>query len=228
MNGGLPYNPLDKVNLGKSVAEALLGRTPQRLEDLAEFHGAGIYALYYRGPHKAYQRLAALNQTDDPQAPIYVGKAIPSGGRKGVPTFTGPTSSKALFRRLFEHAESLRRASNLELSDFMCRWLTVDDIWIPLGESLLIANFSPVWNSLVDGFGNHDPGRGRYEGRRPRWDILHPGRVWAERCKPNDETAEQIETEIVAWLNSEPSLARSRFLIYQMAASALVQREGTN
>ena len=225
MSADFPYNPLDKVNLGKSVAEALLGRKPHRLDSLATFQGADIYALCYLGPHRAYGRLTALNQTDDPQAPIYVGKAIPAGARKGVPAAAQAAASKALFQRLLEHAESLRSAGSLNLSDFKCRWLTVDDIWIPLGESLLVAMFSPVWNTLVDGFGNHDPGSGRYAGLRPRWDILHPGRLWAERCKASAETAEQIEAEVVAWLDAEPSLARSRFLIEQAAARYRTESE---
>jgi Eco29kI restriction endonuclease len=28
----------------------------------------------------------------------------------------------------------------------------------------------------------HDPGRGRYEQARSDWDVIHPGRIWAERC----------------------------------------------
>jgi hypothetical protein len=223
MSFDLPYNPLDKVNLGKSVAEALLGRAPQPLEDLGAFAGAGIYALYYHGPHKAYQRIAALNQDDDPQAPVYVGKAIPAGARKGVTISAAPVQAKVMFRRLIEHAESLKSTSTLALSDFRCRWLTVDDIWIPLGESLLIATFSPVWNTLVDGFGNHDPGSGRYGGLRPRWDVLHTGRAWADRCKPSAETAAQIQAEVIAWLNTEPTLARSRFLVEQAQARKLLK-----
>jgi hypothetical protein len=50
-----------------------------------------------------------------------------------------------LFRRLNEHAQSIAQAENLELSDFSCRYLVVDDIWIPLGESLLIEKFAPIW-----------------------------------------------------------------------------------
>ena len=36
-----------------------------------------------------------------------------------------------------------------------------------LGESLLIAKFAPIWNKLIDGFGNHDPDKGRYGARVP-------------------------------------------------------------
>ena len=83
-------------------------------------------------------------------------------------------------------------ASNLNINDFYFRYLTVDDIWIPLGESLLISMFSPVWNYLIDGFGNHDPGAGRYQGMAPLWDILHPGRSWAAKCQPRGETIEEL------------------------------------
>lgn len=60
----------------------------------------------------------------------------------------------------------------------------VEDIWIPLGENLLIQQYQPLWNRIIEGFGNHDPGAGRYNGKRPVWDELHPGRTWATKCTP--------------------------------------------
>lgn len=212
-----PYNPLEKANLGASVAEALLGRKPRPLGSLEAFAGAGIYAIYYTGTFAPYQRLAMLNQDADPQAPIYVGKAIPEGGRKGGVGAEGATT-KALFKRLNEHAESVKSATNLLVDDFVCRFLVVDDIWIPLGESLLIAKFAPLWNVLIDGFGNHDPGKGRYNGLVPRWDVLHPGRTWAAKCRPRQETAEQVARDVEVRLAQEPSLVRSRFLAEQRKA----------
>ena len=217
MSDAAPYNPLDKTNLGASVADALLGRKPRKLLGLKRFDGAGIYALYYQGRFAPYQRLAALNQGDDPQAPIYIGNAIPEGGRKGGAGDSGPT--RALHKRLKEHAESIQATINLDADDFVCRFLTVDDIWIPLGESLLIAKFSPLWNLTIDGFGNHDPGKGRYNGLEPRWDVLHPGRAWASRCQPRPETAEQIADEVQARLAQEPSLVRTRFHAEQRRAA---------
>lgn len=47
MSDPLPYNPLDKQNLGASVAEALLGRKVRPLGSITRFGGAGIYAIYY-------------------------------------------------------------------------------------------------------------------------------------------------------------------------------------
>lgn len=195
----IPFNPLDKRNLGASVAEAMLNKTAEPLGDLSQFKGAGIYAIYYRGSFKAYQAIAQRNK-DSSVVPIYVGKAIPSGARKGA-SIEGIQNSRALFLRLREHADSIR-ATQLDLNDFTCRYLVVDDIWIPLGEALLIAKFSPLWNVMIDGFGNHDPGAGRYEGLQPRWDVLHPGRAWATKCRPREEKAKAISIEIQNYLSN--------------------------
>lgn len=194
----IPFNPLDKTNLGASVADALLARAVLPLGELTEFQGAGIYALYYQGPFKPYAALAALNAAGRFSAPIYVGKAVPAGSRKGG--VLDPKPGRVLFKRLAEHAESIRAVANLSIADFYCRHLVVDDIWIPLGESLLIARFSPIWNSLIDGFGNHDPGSGRHAGMRPRWDVLHPGRPWAVKCRERNESAKDIERDITTFL----------------------------
>lgn len=203
-----PYNPLDKRNLGASVAEALLIKRAIPLNTLKKFGGAGIYAIYYTGTFEAYEPIASLNRNDNPVAPIYVGKAVPPGARKGgVGLEDAP--SNALYNRLAEHAESIDSVHNLRIEDFFCRYLVVDDIWIPLGESLLIAKFAPVWNTLIDGFGNHDPGKGRYNGLRPRWDVLHPGRGWAEKCQGRPETAEQIGIDVVEYLRTHPLLIPS-------------------
>jgi Eco29kI restriction endonuclease len=189
----IPFNPLDKHNLGASVAEAMLNKPVEPLGELKAFKGAGIYAIYYSGQHPAYAALTAQTE-EGPVFPIYVGKAIPAGGRKGV-SIAGIQNTQALFNRLREHAESIR-ATALGIGDFSCRYLVVEDIWIPLGEALLIAKFSLVWNVLIDGFGNHDPGAGRYQGLQPRWDVLHPGRQWAPKCRPREETEDGIMLEV--------------------------------
>jgi len=193
-----PYNPLDKLNLGKSVAEALLAQDAHPLDGLPPFDGAGIYVIYYSGPHPAYERLCQANAVS-PVAPIYVGKAIPSGGRKGFAVFSDIVG-RFLYSRLCEHADSVKLAANLDIADFQTRWLAVDDIWIPLGETLIISKFRPVWNLALDGFGNHDPGSGRYNGFRPMWDVLHPGRRWADKCRPRPETAEHLTEKVRAFL----------------------------
>lgn len=198
----VPFNPLDKRHLGESVGQAMLRQPVVPMADLEKFSGAGIYAIYYKGDFPAYEMIAERNQDGAFSAPIYVGKAVPKGARKGGNLESAPGT--VLFNRLNQHKRSIEEASNLDIADFYCRFLIVDDIWIPLGESLLIAKFDPLWNKLIDGFGNHDPGKGRHAGLRPRWDVLHPGRGWAERCKARDETAEQIVGEARDYLRNNP------------------------
>jgi hypothetical protein len=199
----IPFNPLDKRNLGESVANALLTREVVPISELQPFKGAGVYAIYYTGDFSAYRAVAERNRGGRWSLPIYVGKAVPAGSRKGG-TGLGDGPGQVLYKRLREHFESIAAAQNLDSRDFGCRYLTVDDIWIPLGESLLIARFSPIWNTLVDGFGNHDPGKGRHAGLRPRWDTLHPGRSWAGHLQERDETPTAIQREIKEILASLP------------------------
>jgi hypothetical protein len=195
------YNPLDKLNLGKSVVEALLESPATAMESISAFDGAGIYAIYYQGPFEPYQLIAA-SDSSAMQTPIYVGKAVPSGSRKGA-NLTTSSSGKWLFSRISEHRESIRAAQNLTPDDFTVRFLVVDDIWIPLGEALLISTFNPLWNQLIDGFGNHDPGAGRYNGLRPLWDVLHPGRAWADKCKARTETREELGRRIIDYFSAQ-------------------------
>jgi len=198
----VPFNPLEKRHLAESVGLAMLRKPAVPMTELESFVGAGIYAIYYVGEFRAYEGIAERNANNRFSAPIYVGKAVPKGARKGGNLEANP--GKALYNRLAKHARSIEEATNLSLADFYCRYLIVDDIWIPLGEFLLIAKFNPLWNKLIDGFGNHDPGQGRYQGLRPRWDVLHPGRPWAERCRPRDETADQIIREVKDYLRNNP------------------------
>lgn len=126
---------------------------------------------------------------------IYVGKAIPEGGRKGGVSFDA-TMGRALKERLKNHAKSIEEATNLDLADFVFRALMVDDIWIPLGENVLIDRYRPVWNLVIDGYGNKDPGNRRATQYRSAWDTLHPGRKFAEKLAPNPLAAETLEDRL--------------------------------
>lgn len=199
-----PFNPLAISNLAESVVTQLLSSEGTPLTDISNFNGAGVYAIYYTGataPFAPYADLASRN-ADALTQPLYVGKAIPAGGRKGVAV---AANSRALIGRLREHRDSVAAANNLAVEDFAARWLVVEDIWIPLGESLLISRLGPLWNALIDGFGNHDPGAGRRDGMRSRWDTLHPGRGWAELLKARPESATALEAEAREYLRSRLS-----------------------
>ncbi len=196
-----PYNPLDRVELGKSVERALLAQSLVALPPPSKFLGAGLYAIYYYGDLGCYSPIS-LSQRFEGEIPIYVGRARPRGARQGGLGLEATTAEDDLYRRLREHASSIRTverhdlasgtAPTLRLEDFACRYLVADDIWVPLGETLLIAHYRPVWNVVVDGFGNHAPGGGRGKQARSSWDTLHPGRKWADKLPANQRSAEDI------------------------------------
>jgi hypothetical protein len=193
------FNPLDKRNLGTSVADALLNQPRSPLPPPQRFVAAGVYAIYYQGKFKAYSPIAARNALDNGKdVPIYVGKAVPRGARKGGLGMDAAPGT-VLFDRLVEHAESIGLAENLKAEDFYCRYLAVDDIWIPLGENLLIEMFSPLWNRVIDGFGNHDPGSGRHQGKIPAWDVIHPGRSWAKKLQSGKQLSNILEDVTAFW-----------------------------
>ena len=194
-----PFNPLDKTNLGDSVAEALLEQAVSPLPPDQPFIGAGIYALYYEGGLPLYAEVAGQNKGGKYRWPIYVGKAVPAGARKGGYGL-GADPGQALFKRLAEHAGSIEVAKNLSLNDFRCRFLVVDDIWIPLAESLLIEMYSPLWNREIDGFGNHDPGKGRANQQLSPWDVIHPGRPWACKLRPPANEEHVIRERAAAYI----------------------------
>lgn len=184
------FNPLDKIHLAESIASALLDCELIKFP-LNKFMGVGIYAIYYSGRFELYQ---PLKKYQNPIL-IYVGKAIPEGSRKGYDIEESLKSSK-LFERIKEHEKNLRSVSNLNIDDFHIRFLIVDDVWIPLGESLMIQKYNPIWNTIVEGFGNHVPGGRRKDGSRPIWDMVHPGREWALRHPPNPKGIEYCAEEI--------------------------------
>ncbi len=165
------------------VNEALdfFGRTPvHQLAPQGRFFGGGVYALYYLGNYEYYLPISKLNEENCLQ-PIYVGKAVPPGWRTAR---SRESATPDLCHRLQEHTRSIQQVSNLALNDFRCRFIFLtqeeSDLVVPV-EAEMIRRYRPLWNTVVDGFGNHDPGAGRYNQARSEWDIIHPGRIWASR-----------------------------------------------
>ena len=184
------FNPLDYENLTRTCVAELLRQTPVPMPALPMFHGAGIYALFYVGNLDIYAPI----RSPDAAVPIYVGKAVAQGGRKGAPQ---SSINNALCSRLAEHRASIDAATSLDPADFLCRYLAVVDVWITMAERLLITHYQPLWNVSIEGFGNHDPGKGRHAGERSHWDTLHPGRAWAEKLKQTRtvQSTEQLVTK---------------------------------
>lgn len=212
-----PYNPLDKPNLAKSIEVELLERQPVSLNKTTNIVGAGVYVIYYAGDFEPYQPLATKNRKNAFSRPIYVGKAIPKGGRKGG--LTGDSSTgRALADRLGQHAQSIEQSTNLKIEDFFVRHLVVDDIWIPLGENMLIETFAPIWNRVIDGFGNKDPGNRRKTQYKSPWDVLHPGRKFADKLAVGPMTREFLAQRVTDYLAGRPLSPLPKAIADQISA----------
>jgi hypothetical protein len=148
----------------------------------AVFNGAGVYALFYTGSLEAYSEYVSPSG-EQPARPIYVGKAEPTGARKGAATGAA-TRGQELLSRLRQHTRSLGAVDNLNVSDFQCRFLVVVPLWIRMVERFLIEQTRPPWNGSLDGFGLHDPGKNRSPDVS-WWDAMHPGRPTRLKWKAN-------------------------------------------
>lgn len=179
------YNPLDYKNLTKSLVTELMRRKVALLPP-PKFPGPGVYALFYLGALNFYKRFVSPDAT----LPIYVGKAEPAGRRKGR---SSQSHGFELHSRLREHSKTVSAARNLKLSDFRCRYIAVEPLWIGMAEQFLLDQYAPLWNTSIDGFGAHDPGAGRRAGELPLWDVLHPGREWSKKHKRTRSVEQAIQ-----------------------------------
>lgn len=184
------YSP-EFEELIKDTIRFFNGTPIQPLPPLETFEGAGVYALYYVGKKGLYKKFHEINRIDF-RLPIYVGKAVPRGWRQGR---ISDSTSQELYRRLCDHTKSIASAENLSVNDFLCRFMILENAasnLIGTVEAALIRNYQPLWNSHIDGFGNHDPGSGRYNQERSEWDIIHPGRSWALKYAESSKDCKMI------------------------------------
>ncbi len=166
------------------------------------FTGAGVYALYYTGANPLYAPLAERNRLSY-AVPIYVGKAVPRGWRQSRISDTDLTQSTELFSRIREHSRNIAIGDGLEVADFACRFAIFEaegSDMISTVEAALIKLSRPIWNSAVDGFGNHTPGSGRFDQAKSDWDVIHSGRPFADRCRGVHRDREKIVRNIEAHL----------------------------
>jgi len=156
---GEPYDPLDARRLAESVARALLAEGVGPLPAAESFSGTGIYAIYYTGGFEPYRLLAERNREDRYEVPIYVGKAIPGGRRKGGGGFEIPPT-RALYGRLREHAATITLATNLDVQDFRCRYLVVSRSGFPSARKCSSAGSRHYGTCLLMGSETMIRGRG--------------------------------------------------------------------
>ncbi|MGF6315336.1 hypothetical protein ABIA60_001614 [Pseudomonas frederiksbergensis] len=208
-----PFDPLAVENVGVTLAVELLEQPLSSLAPEGRFSGAGVYALYYSGSHPAYSKLVEMDKEKGGwKYPVYIGSAVRENAKQGFNP--RPTSQARLWTRLGHHAASISEVQKggldpeFRLEDFRCRFLILNDAYVTLAESVLIATFRPAWNGM--GFGSKVVGGRRMEGRASLWDSLHPGRGGrppgtAER---GAEAAAKIQ-ESIDKLSEAPSDARS-------------------
>lgn len=167
------------------------------------FSGTGVYGLYYKGDHRLYSRFLALNKPLE-RIPIYIGKAVPRGWRTAR-TNPSMNETNSLSGRLKEHQRSISSCGDLNLKHFSYRFVVLTDEETDLIgtlESTLIRKYKPLWNNVIDGFGNHDPGMGRTNKAKSEWDVLHRGRPWAEKLTGASPDLKNIEKKVADYFSS--------------------------
>jgi Eco29kI restriction endonuclease len=191
------------TELIKDAIRFFNGTPVHTLPPPTSFLGTGVYAMYYTGQIPLYKRYAELNRLSY-NYPIYIGKAVPKGWRQARFSDDTQNQSRELISRLREHSRSISLGSELSLEDFMCRFVIFEaegSDMISTIEAALIKLNKPLWNMIVDGFGNHDPGSGRYEQARSDWDVIHEGRLWANKCNGIHAEKSVIIANILQHLN---------------------------
>ncbi|MGA4732048.1 Eco29kI family restriction endonuclease [Micromonospora taraxaci] len=185
--GGL-YNPLRRENLERSVQWALEASPAIPLARQPLTKGDGIYAIYYTGSYELYQPVSAPGCS----MPLFVGSTRPSVSRQNS---SGLPAGSGLRRRLLQHQRTIERCDNLRLVDFHVRYLPVEEMFVPGAVRLLVGDHQPVWNTVLEGFDFHEPGKARMARRSP-WDELHPGRPWAAHMAPNGKGVQELRAAI--------------------------------
>ncbi|MCO1593838.1 Eco29kI family restriction endonuclease [Micromonospora sp. RHAY321] len=192
------FDPSAPATTGRIVALTTIAQQRHPLVSLQPFYGAGVYALYYKGPFDAYSLLSGTEQ------PIYVGKADP----KDVAAKDAVSQGTSLFDRLNEHKKNIAKAtSTLRDEDFDCRFLIVQTGYQRAAEEYLINFFKPIWNNEIRicyGLGKHGDSATTRANKRSPWDTLHPGRQWASGLAEDQKPESQIRSEIEGHLKRVP------------------------
>lgn len=198
------YQNDEFAELVKDAVRFFNGTPVHSLPPAARFRGTGVYALYYLGRTGIYSKYGELNRTAYVH-PIYVGKAVPKGWRQARAVDDPDAQALELLSRLREHSRSIAAVTSLAPSDFMCRFAifegTASDM-IGTIEAALIKLHRPLWNTCLDGFGNHTPGNGRFNQAKSDWDVVHAGRSWAAKCTGTPNAREKVLENIALHLEA--------------------------
>ena len=194
------FDPADPMRIAEMIVNTMREQPKLPLADLKKFWGAGVYAIYYKGDFDAYQPIKGTNH------PIYVGKADPADTHANTSKDQGPK----LAARLGEHAKNIGK-TNLRIEDFDYRYLVVKSAWQKAAEDHLIAIYKPIWNNetgICYGLGKHGDSHVTRGNERSPWDMLHPGRKWAEGNPPNSKSVAQIKAAIAEHFQVNPPVVK--------------------
>ncbi len=153
--------------------------SPRAIDD-EKIKGEGIYALYYTGELPLYKEYQNLN-AEKLKAPIYIGTALNKQKTKG----------NSFEEKIKEQYRNIAKVSNLNPGDFYVKAMPVDSSFPSIAEAIesaLVSHYKPLWNSGLEGFASHNPGKGRTKQAPSDWDVIHPGREWVTKLSgvPND------------------------------------------
>ena len=167
------------------------------------FTGSGVYAIYCTAKKGIYERYGNKVNRMGYNVPIYVGKAVPKGWRQSRTAGVETDNGSALRSRLVHHSKTILAVDNLKLADFACRFMIFSGssvYMISAVEAALIAEYTPLWNAVIDGFGNNDPGGKRMGGIVPKWHILHKGVKWALRMTGPRVDVRKVQKSVMDYM----------------------------
>jgi Eco29kI restriction endonuclease len=87
------------------------------------------------------------------------------------------------------------------------------------------TTFKPVWNIALDGFGNKTPGKRREAQYKSPWDVVHPGRSFAERLATSPASAEFFLQRVADHFAGKPLAKLPKVLAEQEAEAELEAEE---
>ena len=199
----VPFTPPEDRRVVDAMTEELLQCPVESICDMVGIVDTpGIYAIYYIGDYPAYEPLLKWNEGGAFAWPIYVGKACGPG--EGCENSFVVGRRVTIRERMQAHCCDINAASNLDMADFYCRFLSMEDVLAIQGESLLIARFAPLWNLVVDGFEDCGASHRTHGMVKGRWDALHPGRQHAESLISREESVSRITLEVREYLERDP------------------------
>lgn len=190
------------AELCKDAVRAFNG-TPVCALPPPRFAGSGVYAIYCTAKTGLYERYGNKVNRMGYNVPIYVGKAVPQGWRQSRTAGIDTDKGNSLRGRLLHHSKTITAAENLDLKDFACRFMIFSGASVDMiaaVEASLIAEYTPLWNTVIDGFGNNDPGARRMGGVVPKWHILHKGVKWASQMTGQRANVRTIQKSVMDYM----------------------------